>query len=232
MVVMSMFKHFFPNIHKEGIIFVIIGLISAIILGFISSYLSALMIMLSIFIIFFFRDPERVTPVGENLITAPADGIITFVGKQNLPKNLDFDNEEVYKVSIFLSVFDVHVNRIPTDGRIKRKYYHKGKFCNATLDKSSEDNERLEILMENKAGQEIVFVQIAGLIARRIVCYIEEGQEVKGGARFGIIRFGSRMDVYLPKGVKPLVFVGQKVIGAETILADMEMKDGREGEIR
>lgn len=230
---MTNFKAFIPNIHKEGLYFVVIALLCAILFSFISSKLTILSLIATVFIIFFFRDPVRVTPVGENYIVSPGDGVITKIEEVSWPEAFnEADDLKSYRVSVFLSVFDVHVNRIPADGKILSINYHKGKFVNAALDKASVDNERNEILMEMKNGDKIIFTQIAGLIARRIVCDVKEDQAVKAGERYGIIRFGSRVDVYLPKGVKPIVFEGQRVIGGETIIADTKEKKERLGEIR
>ena len=230
---MDFIKSYIPNIHKEGVFFIVIALFAAAILLFVSSSLAALVILLAIFMVFFFRDPVRITPIGESFIVSSADGVITKIEEAILPEALGFNGKKkTTKVSIFLSVFDVHVNRIPADGIIKAINYHKGLFLSATNDKSSDDNERNEILMTLKNGDELVFTQIAGLIARRIVNDAKVGQEVKAGERYGIIRFGSRMDIYLPQGVKPMVFVGQRVIGGETIIADVTQKQGLQGEVR
>lgn len=232
-IIMEYFKALIPSIHKEGIFFLMIGLIIAVLLCFVSSKLTIAMMLINIFILFFFRDPERFTVIGENFIMSPADGYVVKIEEAILPETLGFDGKKTAtRISIFLSVFDVHVNRVPADGVIKETYYHHGMFLNASLDKASVNNERQEILMETKNGKQIVFTQIAGLIARRIVCYAKPNQEVKAGERFGIIRFGSRMDVYLPEGVKPQVFVGHRVIGGETILANMDDTKERTVEIR
>jgi phosphatidylserine decarboxylase len=230
---MEYFKTLVPSIHREGIFFLMIGLVTAILLCFISTKLAMVMMLVNIFILFFFRDPERFTVTGENFIVSPADGYVTSIQEAVLPETLGFDGQKTAtRVSIFLSVFDVHVNRVPADGIIKETYYHHGMFLNASLDKASVNNERQEILMEMKNGKQIVFTQIAGLIARRIVCYAKPEQEVKAGERFGIIRFGSRMDVYLPDGVKPQVFVGHRVIGGETVIANIDDNTQRTAEIR
>lgn len=230
---MNYFKTLIPSIHKEGIFFLMVGLITAVLLCFLSTNLAMVMMLINIFILFFFRDPERYTVVGENFIISPADGYVTNIQEAVLPETLGFDGQKTAtRVSIFLSVFDVHVNRVPADGVIKETYYHHGMFLNASLDKASVNNERQEILMEMKNGKQIVFTQIAGLIARRIVCYVKPEQNVKAGERFGIIRFGSRMDIYLPDGVKPQVFVGHRVIGGETIIANIDDTQERTAEIR
>ena len=230
---MDFLKSYIPNVHKEGIYFIVIALILAALSSLISSSLTIILVLACIFMVFFFRDPVRITPVGENLIVSPADGVITKIEEAELPKTLGFEaGRKVTRISIFLSVFDVHVNRVPADGKIQNMYYHKGQFLNAALDKASEVNERQEISMTMKDGSEIAFTQIAGFIARRIICHAQEAQEVRAGERYGIIRFGSRMDVYLPKNVSPAVFVGQRVIGGETILANTKLPKGMLGEIR
>ena len=221
----------FP-IHKEGYKFILIFAIGAIILALLSDILGLAGLVLTLWCIFFFRDPERIVPIGEKLIISPADGVVQKIEEVPLPDNLTDSGEMRTRVSIFLNVFNVHVNRVPADGTITKLHYHPGKFFNASLDKASKYNERQEVLMKMDNGSEIAFSQIAGLIARRIVCDLKEGQKVKAGERFGIIRFGSRMDVYLPKGISPTVSVGQTVIGGESIVADMASKAGRSGEVR
>lgn len=229
---MSLFTSMMPSIHKEGFIFIILFLIATIILGLFSNFLGLVGLVLSLWCCYFFRDPERVVPVGENLIVSPADGVVQKIEDVAMPSNLTSSGEIRTRVSIFLNVFNVHVNRVPAEGKITKLYYHEGKFFNASLDKASEFNERQEVLMQLKNGDEIAFSQIAGLIARRIVCDLKENQDVKSGERFGIIRFGSRMDVYLPKNISPAVAVGQTVIGGETIIANLEEPKGRTGEVR
>ena len=229
---MELIKNFIPPIHKEGFIFIIIFLIVTLALSYCSNFLGTLGLVASIWCFFFFRDPARIVPIGDNLIISPADGVVQKIEQVSPPSNLGMNSESVTRVSIFLNVFNVHVNRVPASGVIKKLYYHPGKFFNASLDKASEFNERQEVLMVMDNGKEVAFSQIAGLIARRIVCDLKEGQTIKAGERFGIIRFGSRMDVYLPKGVSPLVAVGQTMIGGETIIADFSVKEGRLGEVR
>lgn len=229
---MDLLKTIIPSIHKEGYIFIIMFLAATLLLSSISDKLGLIGFVLTIWCCYFFRDPERIVPLGDNLVVSPADGIVSKVEKVLPPKNLGMKEEEVTRVSIFLSVFNVHVNRVPASGVIKKLYYHPGKFFNASLDKASEFNERQEVLMETKNGEQIAFSQIAGLIARRIVCDLDEKQEIKAGARFGIIRFGSRMDVYLPKDVESLVNVGQTMIAGESVIADLQSKLGRSGEKR
>ena len=229
---MDVIRNFIPPIHKEGFIFIIIFLIITIILSYFSNFLGIIGLVASIWCFFFFRDPARIAPIGDNLIISPADGIVQKIEDVSPPTNLGMKGDKITRISVFLDVFNVHVNRVPASGTIKKSYYHPGKFFNASLDKASEFNERQEVLMTMSNGKEVAFSQIAGLIARRIVCDLKEGQEVKAGERFGIIRFGSRMDIYLPKGVNPLVSVGQTMIGGETIIADLDHKEGRLGEMR
>lgn len=229
---MDLIKSVIPNIHKEGLIFIIIFLAVTLLLSWFSQTLGILGLIASIWCFYFFRDPERVVPVADNIIVSPADGVVQKIEEVAPPINLDMGDVPRTRVSIFLNVFNVHVNRVPATGTIKKLYYHPGKFFNASLDKASEFNERQEVLMVMDNGEEVAFSQIAGLIARRIVCDLKEGQHVKAGERFGIIRFGSRMDVYLPKGVAPLVSVGQTMIGGETVIADFSVKNGRLGEVR
>lgn len=183
------------------------------ILGFIG-------LVLSLWVIYFFRDPNRVVPAADGIIVAPADGIITNVNKTNPPVEMDMGGEPVWHISIFMSVFDVHVNRAPMTGSVSHIDYIEGEFINATLDKASKNNERICIKIEDEAGHEIGLQLIAGLIARRIVCDLDIGDEVTIGDKIGIIRFGSRADIYLPRDVVPNVAAGQTMIGGETILAD------------
>jgi len=229
---MDFVKDFIPPIHKEGFIFIILFLVVTIILASFSNFLGTIGLILSIWCIFFFRDPIRFVPVGDNLIVSPADGMVQNIEEVIPPTSLDMGNKKRTRVSIFLSVFNVHVNRVPATGTIKKLHYYSGKFFNASLDKASEFNERQEVLMVMPNGKEVAFSQIAGLIARRIVCDLKEGQEVKAGEKFGIIRFGSRMDVYLPEGIKPMVTIGQTMIAGESIIADLDDKNGRLGEQR
>lgn len=229
---MDFIRDFVPSIHKEGYIFIIIFLAVTLFLSSFSDILGVVGLVASLWCCYFFRDPDRIVPIGDNLIISPADGIVSKIEEVSPPKNLDMGDEPRIRVSVFLNVFNVHVNRAPASGIIKKLYYHQGKFFNASLDKASEFNERQEVLMIMKNGKEVAFSQIAGLIARRIVCDLDENQKIQAGERFGIIRFGSRMDVYLPQGMKPLVTVGQTMIGGESIIADLSLKEGREGELR
>lgn len=178
-------------------------------------------VVLTLWCVYFFRDPPRVTPVRAGLVISPADGRVLPVVKAAPPPELELGDAPLTRISIFMNVFDVHVNRAPADGTIRKVAYHPGKFFNAALDKASEDNERMSIAMEAADGRTLAFVQIAGLVARRIKCWAEDGQSVVAGERYGLIRFGSRVDVYLPDGVEPLAIAGQRALAGETVLADM-----------
>jgi phosphatidylserine decarboxylase len=182
---------------------------------------------------FFFRDPDRVTPLREHLVVSPADGLVQAIQPAVPPAELAMPSGSRIRISIFLNIFDVHVNRVPTDGTVTRLAYRPGKFFNAALDKASELNERQSVHLTCRDGRELGFVQIAGLVARRIRCDLREGQSVRAGERFGLIRFGSRLDVYLPPGVHPLVTVGQRMVGGETVIADLASDEQpRGGEVR
>ncbi|MCL2468857.1 MAG: phosphatidylserine decarboxylase [Alphaproteobacteria bacterium] len=189
-------------------------------------------------VVYFFRDPPRTTPVRAGLVIAPADGRVIMIKQVKPEADLGLGEEELTRISIFLNVFDVHVNRVPVDGTITHVRYRAGKFFNASLDKASEDNERNAVAMTMEGehpytGQTIGVVQIAGLIARRILCAVQPGHKLLAGERFGLIRFGSRTDVYLPRGMTPLVCVGQRTIGGETVLADAQASEApRKGEVR
>ncbi|AIL65496.1 phosphatidylserine decarboxylase [Rickettsiales bacterium Ac37b] len=229
---MNLLKIIFPPIHNDGYYFICLFAIVSIVIGYFSSTLGFIGAIVTVWCVFFFRDPVRITPIGDELVVSPADGIIQRIEMADTPKELNIGGNKRLRISIFLNVFNVHVNRVPATGKIKALYYYPGKFLNASLDKASEENERQLVLMETN-NKELIFVQIAGLIARRIVCTLNEQQEVKAGERFGLIRFGSRMDVYLPEGVNPLVIEGQQVIAGETILADLVKElPARAGEIR
>lgn len=210
-----------PTIAKEGHIFVLIFAVITIVGFFISSILGLLLLILTIWCALFFRDPKRITPIIENAIIAPADGIIQDVSYSLPPADLELEAEEMLKISIFMNVFNVHINRSPAKGIVKHISYIPGKFFNASLDKASEHNERQSFLIETDNGTKVITVQIAGLIARRIVKFVNTDTEVKAGEKIGLIRFGSRVDVYLPKEVTPLVIKGQTSIGGETILANL-----------
>lgn len=224
--------HVIP-IHKEGWYFALAAAVITFLLMLLNTNLGWFGAVLTAWVIYFFRDPERVTPTREGLIVSPADGMVLRIGSVTPPKELELPEGEWTKISIFLNVFDVHINRVPMDGKIIKSHYQPGLFLNASLDKASEDNERQCLVVKAKGGTLIGFTQVAGLIARRIRCDIKEGDEVKAGQRFGLIRFGSRTDIYLPSSVAPQVIVGQRMIGGETVLADLKSKEApREGEKR
>jgi phosphatidylserine decarboxylase len=213
-------------VHRDGHKFVGIGLVLTLIAFFLWSPLGWIMALLTTWIVYFFRDPDRVTPLREGLVIAPADGVVSLIETVRPPAELGFtDGLERQRISIFLSVFDVHVNRAPVAGRIVRSLYIPGAFLNAAADKASDENERRALVIETSSGMEIAVVQIAGLIARRIVTFAHEGDSVGVGQRFGLIRFGSRADVYLPPGRHPLVALGQRMVAGETILADLKSEE-------
>ena len=229
-----------PSIHPEGRKFGLIAVALAllVLLAFDIAILGWPLLGLSAFVFAFFRDPERVVPQGPDLIVAPADGLVSLICQVPPPPELQFDDEggrglgadPVTRVSIFMSVFDVHINRAPVPGTVRRIVYIPGKFLNADLDKASEENERQHILIEKADGQPIGFTQIAGLVARRIIPFVKPGDLVAGGQRVGLIRFGSRVDVFLPEGTEPVVLIGQKTIAGETVLAqlgDQPLIEGR-----
>jgi phosphatidylserine decarboxylase len=211
-------------IHREGYPFVGAFALASLILFFLWSPLGWLGTIMTGWCAYFFRDPPRVTPIGERLVVSPADGKVSRVTNAIPPAELQLGERPLPRISIFMSVFDCHVNRSPAGGRIERMAYRAGKFINAELDKASEDNERNALVVAS-AGTRIGVVQIAGLIARRIVLFRREGDTVAAGERFGLIRFGSRVDVYLPEGVRPLVGEGQRAIAGETVIADLRAED-------
>lgn len=220
----GLMKTFLAPIHNAGWPFIFVFLIVSFFLFAFSLTLGYLGLSLTGWCVYFFRNPRRVTPLDKGLIISPADGIVTKITNVPPPKELKWEKKSLTRISIFLNVFDVHVNRIPVDGTITKVLYYPGKFFNASLDKASEHNERNSLIIKTSTGQEILVVQIAGLIARRILCDVEEGQEVKAGETYGIIRFGSRVDIYLPEDVHAQVIEGQRMIGGETILADLYSK--------
>ena len=212
---------FIKPMHPEGIKFV--GIFAAVttVLFFISGFLGWVGIGLTVWCYYFFRDPERITPKGDGLVISPADGVVSLIEKARPPKELAMQDEALTRISIFMSVFDCHVNRSPVTARIVKQAYHPGKFLSASLDKSSEVNERNSLRLQVADGREIAVVQIAGLIARRILSFVTEGSSIEQGMRFGLIRFGSRLDVYLPDGVEPIAQIGQTMIAGETVIADL-----------
>jgi phosphatidylserine decarboxylase len=213
-----MFEKVFPKIHSEGYKFLAIAIFITTFLYFFSTFLGLIALTLTIWVYYFFRDPERVSIDDDNYLTSPADGEILMVHEVNGPKELDLEDKKFTKISIFMNVFDCHVNRTPCEGKISEIIYKPGKFLNASLDKASEDNERNYYKIINNHGEEVVVVQIAGLIARRIVCESTKDQQLQQGERIGMIRFGSRVDVFF-ENYKTLVKVGQKTIAGETLLA-------------
>lgn len=215
------FRQALPLPHPAGWSFILGGLVAMVVGLVFAHWLFWLALLFTLFSVFFFRDPERVPPDRESAIVAPADGRVVSVGLATPPAELGLGTALRWRVSIFLSVLDVHVNRVPADGTVTRIAYRHGAFINASLDKASEANERNAIAPRLPNGQEIAVVQIAGLIARRILCDLREGDAVHAGARFGIIRFGSRTDLYLPEAVRPLVVEGQTMIGGETVVAEL-----------
>ena len=220
-------------IHKAGWPFVAGFFAIALMLGFAWTPLFWAGLLATAWCVYFFRDPPRVTPTRPGLVVAPADGRVIKVGPARPPRDLDLGDEPLPRISIFLNVFDVHINRIPVDGRVAGLEYNPGRFLNASLDKASEENERQSVTLETAEGRRFGVVQIAGLVARRIVCELEPDQTVRAGQRFGLIRFGSRTDLYLPAGTAPLVTVGQRALGGETVLADLASDEApRQGEER
>ncbi len=213
-----MLEKVFPKIHSEGYKFLAIAIFITIFLYFLSTFLGLVGLVLSIWVYYFFRDPERISINDDNYLTSPADGEVLMVHEVDGPKELNLEDKKYTKISIFMNVFDCHVNRTPCAGKISEILYKPGKFLNASLDKASEDNERNYYKITNNAGENIIIVQIAGLIARRIVCESSKDQELKQGDRIGMIRFGSRADVYF-ENYKPLVRVGQTTVAGETLLA-------------
>ena len=213
-----MLEKIFPKIHSEGYKFLAIAIIATICLYFLSTFLGLISLLLSIWVYYFFRDPERISINDENYLTSPADGEVLMVHEVDGPKELGLEDKKFTKISIFMNVFDCHVNRTPCEGKISEILYKPGKFLNASLDKASEDNERNYYKIINNHGEEVIVVQIAGLIARRIVCESNKDQQLKQGERIGMIRFGSRADVYF-ENYETLVKVGQKTIAGETLLA-------------
>jgi phosphatidylserine decarboxylase len=218
-IVDSVSKAMVP-IHREGWPFIAISLVATLVVGWFIDPLFWIGLLLTGWICYFFRDPKRVTPVGEGLVISPADGVVSHVGPARPPAELELGSEPLVRVSVFMNVFNCHVNRAPVGGKITRVAYRAGKFLNAELDKASDDNERNGLVIE-MGDTRIGVVQIAGLVARRIVCFVREGETISAGERFGLIRFGSRLDVYFPAGTQPKVSLGQTMIAGETVLADL-----------
>ncbi len=216
-----MFNTIFPKIHKEGYKFLAISILITFIALFFSKFLGLIFIIITIWVYYFFRDPERISINDDNFLVSPADGLIIDISERSGPEELRLENTTYTKISIFMNVFNCHVNRVPSGGQIQEIYYKPGKFLNASLDKASEENERNYFKIKlNQSQEEIVIVQIAGLIARRIVCDVEQGQELKQGDRIGMIRFGSRVDLYF-KNKKVLAKLGQNVVAGESLIASI-----------
>ena len=213
-----MFSKIFPKIHAEGYKFLVIAGIITIVFYIFSNFLGLIGLVLTIWVYYFFRDPERVIIDDNNYLVSPADGEVIKVEEVDGPKELGLENKKFKKISVFMNVFDCHVNRTPCAGKIEEILYKPGKFVNASLDKASEDNERNYFKIKDPHNNDIVVVQIAGLVARRIVCESNKDQELKQGDRIGMIRFGSRADIYY-ENYEPLVKVGQKAISGETLIA-------------
>lgn len=211
-------KTFVP-IHREGYPFIAAFAAATLVLGLVSYTLFWIGLILTVWCTYFFRDPTRVTPLDDRLVVSPADGVVATVGPAVPPKELGLGGEELLRISVFMNVFSCHVNRAPVRGRIARIEYRPGKFLNAELDKASVENERNGVVIDGPHGP-VAAVQIAGLVARRIVCWVEAGDSIGVGERVGLIRFGSRVDVYLPAGATPRVAVGQTAVAGETIIAD------------
>lgn len=230
---MSMLSTVIKPVHREGYRFIGIFAAVTVVLFLIWQPLGWIGAGLTVWCYYFFRDPARVTPVREGLIVSPADGVVQMIGQFAPPEELGLGTAPMTRVAVFMNVFNCHVNRAPVAGRIEKIAYRPGKFLNASLDKASEDNERNGLAIRMADGRAIGVVQIAGLVARRIVCEVTEGQAIATGERFGMIRFGSRLDIYLPDGVAPLVAVGQTTVAGETVLADLASSEpARAGAVR
>ena len=208
----------FPKLHKEGYRFLAIAAFITFILLLISNFFGIISLILTIWVYYFFRDPDRFPVNDDNYLVSPADGVITQIIETNGPKEIGLENKKYTRVSIFMNVFNCHVNRAPSSGKIAEIYYKPGKYLNATLDKASDENERNYVKIKGSNGDELIVVQIAGLIARRIVCEVRKDDEIKQGDKFGIIRFGSRVDLYF-ENYQLLARLNQKTIGGETLIA-------------
>tara|TARA_A100001035_G_scaffold255836_1_gene230658 strand:- start:2866 stop:3558 length:693 start_codon:yes stop_codon:yes gene_type:complete len=222
---MNMLNTFIKPMHREGIKFILIFSVISLILFFIYIPLGWVGIGLTIWCYYFFRDPKRTIPVRDGLLVSPADGVISLIEKTMPPPELDIEKEELTRISVFMNVFNCHVNRSPIAGKVMEINYRPGKFFNASLNKASVDNERNSLVLQIPDGRQIVVVQIAGLVARRIVSFVKPKQTLRIGQRFGLIRFGSRVDIYLPTGVQPLVCIGQIMVSGETVIADLNSKE-------
>lgn len=213
-------------IHREGYRFIAMFAVMALVLFFLWTPLGWIGVIATLWCAYFFRDPPRATPLRDGLVISPADGRISLIDQVVPPAELHLGEDVRTRISVFMNVFDCHVNRAPVTGRVVQIAYTPGVFLNAELDKASEDNERNGLVIEMADGERLGVVQIAGLVARRIVCFVKEGEPVGTGDRFGLIRFGSRLDVYLPAGKVAQVVVGQRAVAGETVLADLASQEG------
>ena len=214
----------FP-IHPEGFRFIAIFAVVTLLFFFVSEFLGWVGVILTLWCAWFFRDPARVTPQRKGLVISPADGVVNMITEAVPPAELGLGDEHMPRMSVFMTVFNCRVNRMPVGGTVMKSLYRTGQFLSADLDKAAEANERQSLLVETEDGKQIIVVQIAGLVARRILCFAHEEQHMHAGERFGLIRFGSRCDVYLPKGTVPRVAVGQSAIAGETVLADLKSRE-------
>lgn len=218
---MTMLGTFLKPMHRAGIPFVATFLIVSLLLFALWAPLGWIGLGLTVWCYYFFRDPKRTIPQREGLLVSPADGVVSLIERAVPPPDLGLSDAPLMRISVFMNVFNCHVNRAPIDGQVTKIAYHKGQFLNASLDKASTLNERSSLILQMADGRQIIVVQIAGLVARRILSFVINGQRLRTGERFGLIRFGSRVDVYLPDGVSPLVAVGQSTLAGETIIADL-----------
>ncbi|WP_417523695.1 phosphatidylserine decarboxylase [Marinovum sp.] len=218
---MNMLETFIKPMHPEGRKFVAIFAAVTVVLFLVSDILGWIGVGLTVWCYYFFRDPERVTPARPGLVVSPADGVVSLIEPAVPPAELGMADVPLTRVSVFMNVFNCHVNRSPVAGEIAAVSYRPGKFFNASLDKASVDNERNSLCLRMADGREVAVVQIAGLVARRIVCFVKPGAQLQAGERFGLIRFGSRLDVYLPEGVEPMVDIGQTMVAGETVIAEL-----------
>lgn len=227
----DLIKKTVPPIHKEGHFFIVLAAVATFLLGLLSAFLGWFGFIIVLWMVYFFRDPIRVTPIGDELVISPADGLVSLIEMDiKAPEELGLGAMLFNRVSIFLNVFDVHVNRVPISGKVKALNYRPGKFLSADMDKASSDNERQSFVVETSKGKTLVCIQIAGMVARRIVCDLQDNQQIVAGERYGIIRFGSRVDVYLPQETQPQVVIGQRMVGGETIIADLSQSmEARQG---
>jgi phosphatidylserine decarboxylase len=217
----SMLSTFLKPMHREGYRFVAVFAAATAVLFWLAEPLGWIGVCLTVWCYYFFRDPPRVTPLRDGLVISPADGVVSMIGPAIPPEELGLGPAAMTRISVFMNVFNCHVNRLPIAGTIMKVAYRPGKFLNASLDKASVDNERNALAIRLPDGRDYAVVQIAGLVARRIVCDVKAGQTLRTGERFGMIRFGSRLDIYLPPGVQPLIALGQSALAGETVLADL-----------